>query len=53
MVKGLNKPDVRDKIALQGMDPTPSASPAAFEADIKAEAPALEKLVRDSGAKVE
>ena len=53
MVKGLAKPDVRDKIALQGMDPTPSASPAAFEADIKAEAPALEKLVRDSGAKVE
>ena len=53
MVKGLGKPDVRDKIALQGMDPTPSASPAAFEADIKAEAPALEKLVRDSGAKVE
>src|SRR5690349_4176659 len=44
MVKGLAKPDVRDKIALQGMDPTPSASPAAFEADIRVEAPALEKL---------
>ena len=53
MVKSLAKPAVRDKIALQGMDPTPSASPAAFAADIKAEAPGLEKLVRDSGAKVE
>ena len=53
MVKGLAKGDVRDKIALQGMDATPSASPAAFEAEIKAEAPYWEKLVRDSGAKVE
>jgi tripartite-type tricarboxylate transporter receptor subunit TctC len=53
MVKGLAKPDVREKIASQGMDATPSASPAAFAADIKREAPGLEKLVRDSGAKVE
>jgi tripartite-type tricarboxylate transporter receptor subunit TctC len=53
MVKGLAKSDVRDKIALQGMDPTPSASPAAFEGEIKAETPYWEKLVRDSGAKVE
>jgi tripartite-type tricarboxylate transporter receptor subunit TctC len=53
MAKGLAKQEVRDKIALQGMDATPSASPAAFEADVKAEAPALEKLVRESGAKVE
>jgi tripartite-type tricarboxylate transporter receptor subunit TctC len=53
MVKGLAKSEVRDKIALQGMDPTPSASPAAFEAEIKAETPYWEKLVRDSGAKVE
>jgi tripartite-type tricarboxylate transporter receptor subunit TctC len=53
MVKGLAKGDVRDKIALQGMDATPSASPAAFEAEIKAEAPYWEKLVRESGAKVE
>src|SRR5438309_7198241 len=53
MVKGLAKGEVRDKIALQGMDATPSASPAAFEAEIKAEAPYWEKLVRDSGAKVE
>jgi hypothetical protein len=44
---------VRDKIALQGMDATPSASPTAFEAEVKKEAPYWEKLVRDSGAKVE
>jgi tripartite-type tricarboxylate transporter receptor subunit TctC len=53
MAKGLAKGDVRDKIALQGMDATPSASPAAFEAELKAEAPYWEKLVKDSGAKVE
>ena len=53
MLKGLAKGEVRDKIALQGMDATPSASPAAFEAEIKAESPYWEKLVRDSGAKVE
>jgi tripartite-type tricarboxylate transporter receptor subunit TctC len=52
-VKGLAKADVRDKIAVQGMDPTPSASPEAFAADIKAEAPILEKLVRESGQKIE
>jgi tripartite-type tricarboxylate transporter receptor subunit TctC len=53
MVKSLAKPDVRDKIALQGMDATPSASPAAFEAEVKAETPYWERLVRDSGAKVD
>jgi tripartite-type tricarboxylate transporter receptor subunit TctC len=53
MVKGLAKSEVRDKIAVQGMDATPSASPAAFAAEVKAEAPYWEKLVRDSGAKVE
>jgi tripartite-type tricarboxylate transporter receptor subunit TctC len=53
MMKGLAKGDVRDKIALQGMDATPSASPAAFEAEVKTEAPYWEKLVRESGAKVE
>ena len=53
MVKGLAKPEVRDKIALQGMDATPSASPAAFEAEVKKETPYWEKLVRESGAKVE
>ena len=53
MAKGLAKPEVRDKIALQGMDAMPSASPAAFAAEVKAEAPYWDKLVRDSGAKVE
>jgi len=53
MVKGLAKPEVREKIALQGMDATPSASPAAFEAEVKKETPYWEKLVRESGAKVE
>ena len=52
-VKGLGKPDVRDKIALQGMDAAPSASPEAFEAEIRAEAPMWERLVRESGARVE
>ena len=51
--RALAKPDVRDKIALQGMDATPSASPDAFAAEVKAEVPFWEKLVRDSGAKVE
>jgi len=51
--KGLAKQDVRDKIALQGMDATPSASPAAFDAEVKKETPYWEKLVRESGAKVE
>jgi tripartite-type tricarboxylate transporter receptor subunit TctC len=53
MVKGLAKSDVRDKIALQGMDATPSASPAAFQAQIDKETPYWAKLVHDSGAKVE
>jgi len=53
MVKGLAKGDVRDKIALQGMDATPSASPAAFQAEIDKETPYWAKLVSESGAKVE
>jgi tripartite-type tricarboxylate transporter receptor subunit TctC len=52
-VKGLAKQEVKEKIALQGMDAAPSASPEAFEAEIRAEAPMWEKLVRESGAKVE
>jgi tripartite-type tricarboxylate transporter receptor subunit TctC len=50
---GLAKQEVKDKIALQGMDATPSVSPEAFDADIKTEAPVLERVVRESGAKVE
>jgi len=52
-VKGLARQEVKEKIALQGMDAAPSASPEAFEAEVKAEAPMWEKLVRESGAKVE
>jgi tripartite-type tricarboxylate transporter receptor subunit TctC len=52
-VKGLARADVKEKIAFQGMDSTPSASPEAFEAELKAEAPMWERVVRDSGARVE
>jgi len=51
--KGLAKPEIRDKIASQGMDPSPSASPEAFAAEIRAEAPMWERVIRESGAKVE
>ena len=53
VVKGLAKPEVREKIALQGMDATPNATPEQFDAEIRAEGPALERLLRESGAKVE
>jgi tripartite-type tricarboxylate transporter receptor subunit TctC len=51
--KGLAKPEVREKISLGGMDSAPSASPEAFAAEIAAEAPLIEKSIRESGAKVE
>jgi tripartite-type tricarboxylate transporter receptor subunit TctC len=51
--KGLAKPEVREKIALQGMDAAPSASPEAFAAEIRAEAPMWERVIRQSGAKAE
>ncbi len=51
--KGLSKPEVRDRIASQGMDASPSASPEAFLAEINAEAPRWERVIRESGAKVE
>lgn len=53
VVKSLAKPEVRDKLAIQGMDPTPSASPEAFDAENRAEAPLWERVVRESGARVE
>jgi tripartite-type tricarboxylate transporter receptor subunit TctC len=52
-VKGLSKPETRERIASQGMDAAPSASPEAFSAEIRAEAPGIEKSIRESGAKVE
>jgi tripartite-type tricarboxylate transporter receptor subunit TctC len=51
--KGLAKPEIRDRIALQGMDAAPSASPEAFAAEIKAEAPMWERVIRAPGAKAE
>jgi tripartite-type tricarboxylate transporter receptor subunit TctC len=51
--KGLSKPEVRDKITAQGMDPLPSASPEAFAGEIRAEAPEIERAMRDCGAKIE
>ena len=51
--KGLARPEVQQKIALQGMDATPNASPEQFDAEIRAEGPVLERLIRESGARVE
>ena len=44
---------VREKIALQGMDATASASPRDFAVEIRAEAPGLERMIRESGAVVQ
>ena len=52
-VKGLSKPEAREKVASQGMDALPSATPEAFAAEIRAEAPGLERALRDCGAKIE
>ena len=52
-VKGLSKPEVREKIAAQGMDALPSSSPEAFAEEIRAEAPDIERLLRSCGAKIE
>ncbi len=49
----LARPELRAKIESQGMDATPSASPAAFAAEVAAEGPKLEQLVRSLGAKIE
>ena len=51
--KGLSKPQVKEKIAIQGMDSTPSASPEAFTAELREEAPMWERVVKASGARVE
>jgi tripartite-type tricarboxylate transporter receptor subunit TctC len=51
--KGLSKPEIREKIASQGMDGLPSASPEAFAAEIRAEAPRIEQALKGCGAKVE
>jgi tripartite-type tricarboxylate transporter receptor subunit TctC len=52
-VKGLARADVKEKIAFQGMESTPSVSPEAFEAELRTEGPKWERVVRESGARVE
>ncbi len=51
--RGLAKPEIRDRIAQQGMDAAPSDSPEAFAAEIAAEAPQIAEAIRASGAKVD
>ena len=52
-VKGLSRPEVREKIAAQGMDALSSASPEAFADETRAEAPGIERALRACGAKIE
>src|SRR5688572_5631784 len=52
-LRGLSKPEVKEKVAVGGMDAAPSASPQAFEDEIRAEAPTLSRIIRESGAKIE
>jgi tripartite-type tricarboxylate transporter receptor subunit TctC len=46
-------PEVQTKFGRLGMDATPSASPAGFAADLAAEGPRLESLLKDIDARVE
>jgi tripartite-type tricarboxylate transporter receptor subunit TctC len=52
-LRGLSKPEVKAKMAVGGMDAAPSASPQAFEDEIRAEAPTLTRIIRESGARIE
>jgi tripartite-type tricarboxylate transporter receptor subunit TctC len=49
MVEALNEPPIRDKLALQGLEPTPS-SPEEFSAFLRAELAKWAKVVRDTGS---
>jgi tripartite-type tricarboxylate transporter receptor subunit TctC len=51
--KVLKRNDIREKLATQGMDPAPNASPAEFRASNQREAPMWLKLIAASGAKVD
>ena len=51
--KVLQRPEIRDKLATQGMDPAPNASPADFKAANLREAPMWAQLISASGAKVD
>jgi tripartite-type tricarboxylate transporter receptor subunit TctC len=52
-LRGLSRPEAKERMATGGMDAAPSASPQAFDAEIRAEAPTLSRIIRESGAKVE
>lgn len=49
----LRSPEVKRRFNAEGVDGEPSASPEAFAASIRAEAPGWESLVRQSGATVD
>lgn len=52
-LKGLSRPDVRDKVASQGMDAAPSKSPEAFRAALKQEGKDVERRIAETGARIE
>jgi tripartite-type tricarboxylate transporter receptor subunit TctC len=52
MVKALNSPEMKERMALQGMDPSPS-TPAELAAFVKTESAKWTKAVKDSGAQAE
>jgi len=52
-VRAMARPGVRERVASQGMDVATYPSPDAFAAALRDGAGALERAVRDSGAKVE
>jgi tripartite-type tricarboxylate transporter receptor subunit TctC len=49
----LSRADVRERLAAQGMDATPSKSPEEFAAQLRAEAPVWERVIREANAGVE
>lgn len=52
MIKALNSPEMKERMALQGMDPAPS-TPAELAAFVKAETVKWAKAAKDSGATAE
>ena len=52
-LRGLSKPEAKEKSRRAAWTPRPRASPEAFEAEIRAEAPTLTRIIRESGAKIE
>ena len=52
MVKALNAPEMKERMAQQGMDPSPT-TPAELAAFVKLEAEKWAKAAKDSGATLE